>query len=313
MSLTFNSIPQKSLTQSITSASSTFKLNNIKSWAKNSLGINIDLTSANFGTTAYGIFRNATGTIIEIFSFDPTTIASSSITILKRGLDFNGDLTTETTNYKLDWPAGTVVMIGTDAPQIFQYLKEYIDGIAISGSPDASETAKGIVEEATDAEVTAGTSTGGTGAKLFITPTKLQTYTEDKVKTITVNLSSADILALNSSPKELLPAPGSGKLIVLENITVSYTYVSIAYTSGGNLRPVWRGSTVALWGTGAGGEIVSSLFTTASSGVKAANPAGAAYVSMLSNTAIDLYANTANFATGNGTAKVFIKYRTITL
>jgi hypothetical protein len=40
----------------------------------------------------------------------------------------------------------------------------------------ASETTSGIVEEATDAEVTAGTATGGTGRKLFVTPAKLKTY-----------------------------------------------------------------------------------------------------------------------------------------
>ena len=38
---------------------------------------------------------------------------------------------------------------------------------------DASETVKGFVEEATDAEVLAGTATGATGAKLFVTPAKL--------------------------------------------------------------------------------------------------------------------------------------------
>lgn len=41
---------------------------------------------------------------------------------------------------------------------------------------DANETTKGISEEATDAEVTAGTAVGGTGAKLFVTPAKLATY-----------------------------------------------------------------------------------------------------------------------------------------
>lgn len=47
----------------------------------------------------------------------------------------------------------------------------------ISGTylANASETVKGVVEEATDAEVTAGTATGATGAKLFVTPAKLQT------------------------------------------------------------------------------------------------------------------------------------------
>ena len=41
---------------------------------------------------------------------------------------------------------------------------------------DASEVVKGAVEEATDTEVLEGTATGGTGAKLVITPTKLSSY-----------------------------------------------------------------------------------------------------------------------------------------
>src|SRR3990167_9109048 len=51
-------------------------------------------------------------------------------------------------------------------------VKTYID---TSGGANASETVRGIVEEATDAEVTAGTATGGTGAKLVVTPAKLAT------------------------------------------------------------------------------------------------------------------------------------------
>lgn len=173
MSVKFLTIPQKNLAKSITSTSMSFKLNNIKSWKTDSLGRKIDLSASDFGTQAYGAFRNDTGTILEIFEFDPSTIANTNITILKRGLEFDGDLTTETTAYKLDLPAGTVVHLGTDTPQLFQYLKEYIDGIAIAGSPDATETSKGIVEEATQAEVNAGTATGGTGARLFVPPDKL--------------------------------------------------------------------------------------------------------------------------------------------
>lgn len=51
-------------------------------------------------------------------------------------------------------------------------VKAYVD---TGGNVNASETTKGIVEEATDAEVTAGTATGATGAKLFVTPAKLAT------------------------------------------------------------------------------------------------------------------------------------------
>lgn len=57
-------------------------------------------------------------------------------------------------------------------------VKAYVDA---GGNVNASETTKGIVEEATDAEVTAGTATGGTGAKLFVTPAKLATRLADVV------------------------------------------------------------------------------------------------------------------------------------
>jgi Tfp pilus assembly protein PilV len=57
-----------------------------------------------------------------------------------------------------------------------QQLKGYIDGVAIAGAPDSSETVKGIVEEATQAEMDAGTDTGSTGAKLFVPPSKIQAY-----------------------------------------------------------------------------------------------------------------------------------------
>lgn len=52
-------------------------------------------------------------------------------------------------------------------------IKTYVD---TQNGSNASESARGIVEEATDAETTAGTATGSTGAKLFITPAKLATY-----------------------------------------------------------------------------------------------------------------------------------------
>lgn len=46
---------------------------------------------------------------------------------------------------------------------------------AIAGAANASTTVKGIVEEATDAEVTAGTATGATGARLFVNPASIAT------------------------------------------------------------------------------------------------------------------------------------------
>lgn len=121
MSVKAISVPTKILSQSITAAATTFRLNDIEGWD----GAN--LTSASFGTQAYGVFRNAARTQIELFEFDPTTIASADITIVLRGLKYDGDLTTEVSLNKYAWTKGdTYVDIGTDTPQIFQYLLENV-------------------------------------------------------------------------------------------------------------------------------------------------------------------------------------------
>lgn len=125
MSVKAISVPTKILSQSITAAASTFRLNDIEGWD----GVN--LTSASFGTQAYGVFRNAARTQIELFEFDPTTIASADITISKRGLKYDGDLTTEVSGNKYAWTKGdTYVDIGTDTPQIFQYLLDNVAATA---------------------------------------------------------------------------------------------------------------------------------------------------------------------------------------
>lgn len=120
-------------------------------------------------------------------------------------------------------------------------IKTYVD---TQGGANASETARGLVEEATDAEVTAGTATGGTGAKLFITPTKLATYLATQViaykqGTTTKALGDAtgtvDIThGLGRTPKKIWMASnlhssgvisdGSGEYIVADGTYTSYSY-----------------------------------------------------------------------------------------
>ena len=115
-------VPAKRLSESITGASSSFKVNNIEGWDGN------DLTSSDFGTKLYAVFRNSASTLMEIMELDPSTIASASITILRRGLKFTGDLTTEVSGNKLTWVKGdTIVEFGTHVPQL---LKHYVDDLA---------------------------------------------------------------------------------------------------------------------------------------------------------------------------------------
>jgi len=72
-------------------------------------------------------------------------------------------------------------------------VKAYVDA---GGNVNASETVKGISEEGTDAEVLAGTATGGTGARLFVNAAKLatrlgSTITRYTSGTATKNLADA--------------------------------------------------------------------------------------------------------------------------
>lgn len=49
-------------------------------------------------------------------------------------------------------------------------------------------------------------------------------YTE-----ISVTLSSADIMALHTTPKQIVPAPGAGKVAIITDILVIYFFGTTAY------------------------------------------------------------------------------------
>lgn len=169
MAWKFNSIPPKKLAETISASDTTFSLNDI-------LGYDgVALSASIVGDTMYGSFQNAAGTIVEFFKVDTSTIASSTITMSKRGLSFNEDGTeAEVSANKLTWVKGvTIVQLGANPPALYAALRDYIDDVAISGAPNASNIVKGIVEVGTQAEIDADTATGATGAALTITPDQL--------------------------------------------------------------------------------------------------------------------------------------------
>lgn len=202
------SVPSKRLAASITGASTSFQLNNILGWD------GAALTASDFGSVAYAVLRDDSNTVMEIIEFDPSTIASASITINRRGLKFTGDLTTEVSGNKLTWIKNeTIVELGAAVPQLLTQLlsgidaesitgvhtfdnaaiprldatgvygagtelylatKEYVDSVVAAGAADGTTTAKGVFEEATEAEIEAGTAAGSTSARLAVNPSTLK-------------------------------------------------------------------------------------------------------------------------------------------
>ena len=117
--------------------------------------------------------------ILGIAQGSGTLSTSISGGVLLSGVDATrSGLIAGSTYYASNTPGGISTTAGTNerAIGIAKLSTElYFDPYFFSTIIPATETAKGVVEEATDAEVTAGTATGATGAKLFITPAKLAT------------------------------------------------------------------------------------------------------------------------------------------
>lgn len=107
--------------------------------------------------------------------------------------------------------------------------KQYVDA---GGNVNASETTKGIVEEATDAEVTAGTATGGTGAKLFVTPAKLATRLASftNVKKVAASGSTTEIANNTTTETNIFSESISAGLLGTTNALRFKVYVSALAT-----------------------------------------------------------------------------------
>lgn len=104
-----------------------------------------------------------------ITTIQPTDLITNSRVDINNNFDALNTDKIETSTLDTD----TTLAANSDSKIATQKaVKAYVD---TGGNVNASETTRGIVEEATDAEVTAGTASGAL-AKLFITPAKLLTY-----------------------------------------------------------------------------------------------------------------------------------------
>jgi hypothetical protein len=85
----------------------------------------------------------------------------------------------------------------SDANQLCE--KAYIDSVAIAGASNANTTTKGIVEEATQSEVNAGTATGGTAARLFVNPSTFEGAVAAKMAFYNATSSGSNVYVIGIS------------------------------------------------------------------------------------------------------------------
>lgn len=124
------------------------------------------------------------------------------------------------------------------------------------------------------------------------------------------NLTSANITGMFATPVAVLPAPGAGKALVINQIVFTMTTTSTAYTGGGAVSFVYHGTAT----NAASGTIAAAVITAgAGTSTTTLGPAGGAGTTVPANTGIDITNATQAFAAGTGTAKIQIYYSIITL
>jgi hypothetical protein len=131
---------------------------------------------------------------------------------------------------------------------------------------------------------------------------------DDVAHTIQVALSAAEILALSATPISLVPAPGAGKIIIVDSILVKAVRTATQFANGGALEFRYTDGS----GAKVTADVAASLITGAA-GTAYAHVAGIeASITPVANAAVIVTNATAPFITGTGTAQISVRYRIVT-
>ena len=129
------------------------------------------------------------------------------------------------------------------------------------------------------------------------------------LRSVQVPLTSAQILALNATPVELVPAPGAGKIISVEEIVLKMIRTATAYANGGALEFRYTNAS----GAKVTADIAASVVTTGGAGTEYNLVKGVVTsLTPVANAAVVVDNATAAFITGTGTAVVTVRYRIVT-
>jgi len=124
---------------------------------------------------------------------------------------------------------------------------------------------------------------------------------------VRVALSSAQILALNSTPVQIVPAPGLAKVVIAESIALQMTTTATQYANGGALEFRYTNAS----GAKVSADIAAAV-VTAAAGTSYTSVAGVTTsLTNVVNSGIFVNCATAPFITGTGTGIISCKFRVV--
>lgn len=124
-----------------------------------------------------------------------------------------------------------------------------------------------------------------------------------------VSLSSAEILALNDTPKELIPAPGAGKAIVPIQVIATFAFGTVAYETYPNTVIIQYGDpgmVDLISYVGLINETDDKVNLTAVTGIQNGR-------ALIENQSVTVFAFFENPTVGDGTLTFGIVYRIVDL
>lgn len=132
------------------------------------------------------------------------------------------------------------------------------------------------------------------------------------LKTATVTVSSAELLALNATPKTLIAAPAAGKALVLVAAELWLDYATTAYDG------IASGEDLTIRYTNGSGTTLATIETTGfldatADAFRYVEPTTTAAITPVAEAPLVLHLSTGEIATGDSPLKVRITYRELTL
>lgn len=125
---------------------------------------------------------------------------------------------------------------------------------------------------------------------------------------VQVSLAAADIIAMRTTPVSLIPAPGSGKIVVIDHVTMKMVRTSTAFTGGGAVEFRYTDGSGAKVSADVSATLVTGAAGTAYSAVRGVTTE----LTPVANAAVVITNATGVFAAGTGTGQVSIAYRVVT-
>lgn len=129
-----------------------------------------NITNTNIGDQCYGTLEPNNGTQEEAIQFTGVTQNANGTATLT-GVSSTGfvDPYTVTSGLSKSHAGGVTFILSNDAA-FYGNIRNYINSVVASGAPTADINTSGISQQATTAQINAGTATGSSGAHLFLSP-----------------------------------------------------------------------------------------------------------------------------------------------